>query len=300
MEWMRRALLLLALVLSVGTAQYVSLEPLLYVRPLDLAEEQDDETAWTEEGQRLRALPLLEYIEETTRGILFKADTPEWRVFLENVLAVSRGGAGELSGHPWLFRVSAEDRDLTFYPRRVFFRPDEPPLQILRGRLEKNHDRLVAALDRPEGGSAYFEIVLQTYGDDDFHFGSGFSRRPRPPARFLRPCRKFSLWILLAGLLFYVLLPRPKLDRASIRYAPWRVVLGDVASLLMFLPFFALPFFIVGGTVQTFTQGWIFLLIMWPLAFVGVWLLHDMARSASYEIRLRDDGLELRMLRKAR
>jgi hypothetical protein len=175
----------------------------------------------------------------------------------------------------------------------VFFRPDEPPLEVLAGRLRNRFDRAVLALERKGGETLYFEALYRTYSDEDFHFGSGFSSLPKPPPGFLNPYRKHSLWILLAGLVFYAALPRPKRQRGSIHYAGWRVILGDFASLLLFVPFFSLPIFIVGGTVQAFTRGWIFLLILWPFALTGAWMLQEMARLASFEIRIRDDGLDI-------
>lgn len=300
MELARRAALLAAIVLAVGTAKYARLAPLIAVEPLDMAEEQRGETAWTEEGRRLRGLPFDDYVAESTRGILFRVDAPIWASFLDGVQAVSRAPEAEARRHPWAFRVSPGDWDLTYYPRIIFFRPDEPPLKDLSGQLRNNLDRAVLALERPGGEIRYYEVLYHAYSDEDFQFGSGFSRLPRPPSAIFNPYRKYSLWILLAGVILYVALPRPKRERGSIRYAGWRVALGDVASLLLFVPFFSLPIFIVGGTVQAFTRGWIFLLILWPFALTGAWMLQEMARLAGYEIRLRDDGLEIRVRGKAR
>jgi hypothetical protein len=107
------------------------------------------------------------------------------------------------------------------------------------------------------------------------------------------PLRKYSLILLLIGLAAYVFLPRRKKDPEAIYYAGWRIVLGDFAAFLLFGAFFALPFFIVGGTVQAFTRGWMFCLIFWPLGFLGLWLLQTNNWYADYRINLREDGFLL-------
>lgn len=68
METLRRAILLACICLAIGAAKFAVLKPLLSVRPIDFAEDQKNETRWTEEGRRLAALPLEDYIAEKTKG----------------------------------------------------------------------------------------------------------------------------------------------------------------------------------------------------------------------------------------
>ena len=63
--------------------------------------------------------------------------------------------------------------------------------------------------------------------------------------------------------------------------------------MLLFVTFFALPLFLIGSAVHAITDGWFFLLVMWPLAFLGAWLLIHLAEYAVYEIHVRDDEIEV-------
>ena len=40
-------------------------------------------------------------------------------------------------------------------------------------------------------------------------------------------------------------------------------------------------------------MAWFLILILWPLALVGIWLLWQMAWYAAYEIVIGDDGLHI-------
>jgi hypothetical protein len=79
-------------------------------------------------------------------------------------------------------------------------------------------------------------------------------------------------------------------------YRRWRVILGDVAVVVT-VPFFAFPFFIVGGIVQAFTEGWPLFFFFWPMFFIGlifVWLAASCSAKEVDEIRgIRSFGLEL-------
>lgn len=289
MEKWRRIVLLGCLCLSILTAKLASLKPLLTLRSVDLAEEQKDERPWTEESQRLLALPLEEYIREKTDAVGRTVAGPGW----ERIFAASAAlDAGTEQNREWTSRVPSDDLRFRLSRKTIFFRMDEQPISDIAGMFRAGGDKLYLALGEGEAAE-YLEAVYRAYSSDDFHFGSGFSLYPKPPSGFLFPLRKFGLPLLLAGLAVYIFLPRRKKERGEISYATWRLVLGDFAALLLFTLFFALPFFIVGGTVQTFTQGWVFGLIFWPLAGLGLWLLPLNAWYAGYRILPRNDGFFL-------
>ncbi|MCX6566954.1 MAG: hypothetical protein NTW38_11135 [Candidatus Aminicenantes bacterium] len=287
METWRRGILLACICLAIFTTKFAVLKPLVTVRSVDFAEEQNDETRWTEEGQRLVGLGLEEYIREKTEKVNQTVSGPAWEQLFAGVKSVDEGTAGSSE---WKARVPADDLKFRMSRKTVFFRPEEAPFAEIAAGLRSEGDRIYLALEQ-NGATSYLEATLHVYSSDDFHFGSGFSHYPKPPAKFMFPFRKFSLFILLIGLAAYVLLPRRKKDPNTITYAGWRIILGDFVSYLLFTAFFALPFFIVGGTVQAITHGWMFCLIFWPLAFLGLWLLPINTWYAGYRIVLKEDRL---------
>ncbi len=98
----------------------------------------------------------------------------------------------------------------------------------------------------------------------------------------------------------YILMPWPKRRKNALQYRRWRIVLGDFASFLLFVPFFALPMLVLGGAVQGLTEGWILAAVFWPLAFAGVWLLFRNGRYAEYCLSWTEEGLTMGLGRKAR
>ena len=296
METWRRGILLVCVCLAIWMAKFAVLKPLLTLEAVDFAKEQADERTWTEEQQRLKGLPLAEYIAEKTKGSLAEVSGLAWERLYAGIRAAD---ANESGGKEWLRRVSADERRWGFSGKSYFFRPAEEPVVDISGRLRNNADILYLALATAEKIS-YLEAQFHVFSVDDFHFGSGFSHMPKPPAAFLFPFRKFGLPVILLGLAVYVFLPRRKREKESISYPHWRLILGDFASFLLFVPFFALPFFIVGGSVQALTQGWMFCLVLWPLAFLGLWLLRRNVWYADYEIMARNEELLLRVGRKVR
>ena len=131
------------------------------------------------------------------------------------------------------------------------------------------------------------------YSDEDFLIGSGFTNRPTPPTYMLFPYRKYSLWLLLCGFLLYAFLPLRKSHPDEIRYPRWRMVLGDIVALLLSVPFFAFPFFMTGGTLQAFTQGWPLFFFFWPIFFIGLWLWFISAWFASFSLLIGQDAIIL-------
>lgn len=139
-----------------------------------------------------------------------------WVELFDAVVALAQDKA---LAERWKRRLSADQ-----YPGKVlFFRPDKAPVNVLAPYFARKYDN--AYVVRAEGAKPQFlKAEYRFYDDGDFLIGSGFNSRPAPPG--------------------------------AIRYPRWRLVLGDIVALLMSVPFFALPFFITGGTVQqAFTQG---------------------------------------------
>ena len=285
----RRWVLLAGAALAILTAKAASVGPLFVVRAVDFAEVQKEESPWTDRGRYLAQLPLEEYIQAKTKGAVLEVSGEAWDRFIDQAGAASRG---ELKTKDWTSRIPADTRRWGFTPYRVFFRPDEEPLRSLAGAFRKDEElRYLAPGRKDERG--YLSLSYQVYDRDAFGFGSGFTGSPEPPTRFLYPLRKYSLWCLLVGLVGYIALPRSKPKKEELYYARWRVVLGDVASMILFVPFFAIPIFVIGGSLQAVTLAWPLTLVFWPLAFVGIWLLRLGAWYATYRLSLRPEGIEL-------
>jgi hypothetical protein len=273
MESWRRGILLACVGLALGTAKFAALKPLVTLQTIDFAGEQRDVRTWTEEGARLKGLPLAEYIAEKTKGASTDVSGPAWAALFAGLRAAD---ANEGDARTWLERAPADERRWGFSNKSYFFRPEEAPVAAIAGKLARDADRVYVEMRRGETVE-YLRAELHVFSGDDFHFGSGFSHMPKPPASFLFPYRRYSGLIALLGLAAYLFLPRHKKEKGAIFYPAWRNALGDFAAFLLIVPFFALPFLIVGGTVQAVTQGWMLCLIFWPLALLGVWLLRIMA-----------------------
>ena len=303
MELWRRGILLLGVVLSIWLYFFIPLTSFVTVQAIDFAKEQKDESRLTDAGQYLAQLPLAEYVAEKIKDRAVSVSGPEWTALFASALKASRG---QSVPEEWARRISPDEKDSTYYYRRVFFRTGDPPFASLAPRFANDAETYILVLRPSEtdasAGAAeatfspsLYHLSVETHvmTTDDFHFGSGYSHSPKLPSWIAHPYRKYSLPILLAALATYIFLPRRRRPKEAIHYAAWRTIIGDFGSLILFVPFFAIPMLVVGGSVQALTVGWILALICWPLALLGVWLLRFMAWYASYQIVIESGGLHL-------
>jgi hypothetical protein len=291
MELWRRLILLVLICVAIWLAKLASLAPVMLIEPLDFAEKQKNEGSYlgvrimTDEKQRLSDMSLNDYIAEITGGRLFQVKGKEWDDIFDNAIAVAEGKSVRKE---WAMRLPSDQ-----HPMKVlFFRADEPPVNTLSGHFKKANDR-VYVFRTMGNGTKYLELDYRVYSDDDFHFGSGLSNYPHPPTYLLFPYRTFSLWLALAGLIIYLALPRKKAYPGDIRYPFWRIVLGDILSFIVIVPFFSFPILIIGGSKQLFTQGWPLIPFFWPFFFLGVRLLQISAWFASYRVLLLEDRIRI-------
>jgi len=297
-ELWRRLLVLILACAAVLLAKYAALSPLVLVKPVDFKEKQKKEGSYmgvrimTGEKQRLLDMPLVEYTMEKTRTRLFQVEGMLWKEIAETLAVVkeddrlSKKWSKQKIGKKWSRRLPSDQYPGTY----LFFRPDEPPVNFFRDYFKQKHDEVYVSIN--EGNEPrYLSLQYRTYSDDNFYFGGGFSNPPNPPTYMLFPYRKYSLWLALFGLLFYIFSPVRQKKPNEIGYPRWRMVLGDVVSFLFIVPFFSLPFLITGGTIQAFTQGWPFLLFFWPISLIGIWLLFISAWFASFSVIVQEDRL---------
>lgn len=289
MELWRRLILTIFICISVFLAKLADISPVVLIEIVDFAESQKNEGSYmgvrimTEEDKRLAAMPLQEYIKEITKGRLFMTEGQDWKDIFFNLKGFKDSRQID---DKWQSRIPSEQ-----YPSKVFFyKPDEAPVNSMNRYLEKRYDEVYIST-MIDGNLRYLKLQYRKYSDDDFHFGTGFSSYPTPPVHMLFPFRTYSLWLSLLGILFYIFIPVPKRHPDAISYPRWRTVMGDIVALLMIVPFFSFPFLIVGGSLQTFTQGWPFLIMFWPILFLGIWLMTISAWFAGFSILMMEDRL---------
>lgn len=302
-ELWRRGILLMGVILAIWLHFFFPLTSFVTVKTIDFADEQKNESRLIETGQYLAQLPLNEYVAEKIKDRVISVSGAEWNSFFASALKTS---CGESLSADWARRVSQDEKDRTAYYRLIFFRTDEPPLAALAQRFSKEGESYVLVLQPQDAVSAgdasasafspsprHLMVEIHVMTHDDFHFGSGYSHAPRLPSWLAHPWRKYALPILLIAFALYLILPDRKRPSRAIYYPAWRARLGDLASLILFVPFFTIPILVAGGSVQAITVGWILALVCWPLALAAVWLLRFMAWYASYQIVVEREGLHL-------
>ena len=291
MELWRRVILLGSIFAAILVALFASLSPVVIVQHVDFADRQKNEGSYmgfrlmTERAKRLAGLPLHDYIAETTKGRLFVVEGPEWQSLAENALAAARK---QPLGAEWQRRLPSDK-----YPSGVlFFKPDESPVSQLASLYPGSREPAYLRLEA-NGRALYLKAEQRVYSNEDFHLGGGFSSAPTPPTEFLFPGRKWGPWVALTGLALYVLLPWPKRPPGAQAFRRWRVVATDAVALLMTVPFFAFPFFITGGTVQAFTEGWPLFFFFWPILLIGLVLVWLAAWVSAFALQVAPEGLRI-------
>jgi hypothetical protein len=192
---------------------------------------------------------------------------------------------GKDVGREWKRRVSSE-----YKQGGLYFRPEESPINTFKEDFKTRNQKMILALSK-ERQAGYLELTYHHYSNEDFQIGSGFVPYPDPPSFLFYPYRKFSLWIALIGLVLYVFIPRKKKRDDALRYPLWRIMAGDFVSLLLIVPFFSFPILLVGGSFQVFEAGWPLIIFLWPIFFIGIWVLKLSAWFASYQVAILNDRL---------
>jgi hypothetical protein len=295
-EVFRRLVVLACFCTAIGLAYYAPLDPLVMVKPVEpekiISKQVPPEgTGGAHPGllaplippeDRARLRPKREYL-------VLKVEGPIWRDFFTKVIETTKGRSrtGE-----WKWRFPADAHALPV----LFFRPDERPLQTLSAYFRPNSERFRIMLE--EGGKqAYLEIDYRTYSDSQFLIGSGMTSYPHPPARLFFPYRTTGLWIALAGLCFYFVLPAAKRLPGALCYDRWRVGLGDLVGYAFTLLPLALPIFVVGGTKQGYTEGWPLLLLFGLIVPLGLFSLYLTTWFGSFQLVLGDQELGIKSFR---
>jgi hypothetical protein len=291
MELWRRVFLVTCFFAAIVACFLADLSPVVIVSNVDFSDQQKREGSYmgvrlmTDRTERLAGLPLKDYIAEVTHSRLLAAEGRQWNELFQNALAAER--SQPLAGE-WRRRLPSDKHPMGV----LFFKTGEVPVNQLIPFFRKPNDQVF--LVQGEGERAlYLKAEYRVYSDGDFHLGSGFSHYPTPPTDFLYPLRKWSPWVALAGLALYVALPWPKRPSGAMSYRRWRVVFCDVAAVILTVPFFAFPFFIVGGVRQAFTEGWPLFFFFWPIVPLGLLLVFLAAWFSSFSLLTLEDRLRV-------
>lgn len=217
-------------------------------------------------------------------------DGQEWQALLTSASAVFSGGP---LPDGWMRRVDDYTRrDIQKPPpfsdppkvSRLIFWRDERPLADLAPtvRLRETYHL------RPRGSDTRPLLLTLIPKPEIAGIGNTSFGVPTPMAYPLRPAWP---WLVAIGLATYLLLPWRKIGPDTIAWPTWRLVLGDVASALLFIPFFGLPFLIIGSTQAALTFLLPFTAVFWILAALGAYLILWIIRYACWSVRVMPDAI---------
>lgn len=291
-ELWRRLALLLGILVGLPLFFYVA-PAMIGVTAIDWKQEQADELKSysgyvTQEEKRLNALPLDQYIREKIGGQVQVVDADRWWTFFEQVRLASNGEYGRSA---YGDRVGDDIRDDYWYPAlptAVYFKPDEIP--FAQWGLSPYDGKYAYISTTQSGQTIYLELHYQDYSTSVGAMSSPFRVAP---GWLYHPYRTPGIIIMVLGLLFYIILPRRKKQPEEVAYSSGSMLAGDLASVILLLPFYGLPFLINGGTTQAFTGLWPITAFMWFMAIFSVILLYYNAWYASYRIELTPQALYL-------
>lgn len=259
MEMLRRTLLVGCALAGLWLLRVAPLDTVITVTPVDFAGMQREEAASvpeeqkTEQQRRRALLPLSVYVEEFLQYNVYSASGPTWDRFLRRADDAAAEGGGR---------------------RQLFVRADDRPVDEVAERLAAGGGTTYVSISKTDS-SAYYRVVAHRWSRDDFRLGEGFVGTPIPPAGLLYPFRFLGVASVLAGLMFFVLLP-PGTDQSQ---GPTRVQMVALASGLVA---FAAPLVAVGGSVQALTQGMLLTLSCWVLAAICIHVFAAPSRTVPH------------------
>ena len=123
------------------------------------------------------------------------------------------------------------------------------------------------------------------------------------PAELRYPLRGKSLWILIAVVLGYALIPWSKADKTIVDYRRFRgAILPDLLGLMFLVLFYGLPWLIVPSTSGLSNpldpDGMVpITIVLWLMALFGVALVWVGAYYEAWSLSIRAEKLELNTLK---
>ncbi len=255
-EIWRRILPVGLILAAVVTAFVVTREPLARVEVMDFAREQKNLGSvyglWTDEQKALKTMPLADYIASVTAGKTTAALGTAWDTFARGLSLTQEGNPPDRT---WRRRVGKWGG--------VYVRQRDLPSPDLVAGLPDGEEHYVLL---PDG--TWVQAVAVRLDSSDFTLGSGLSG---PPHALAYPLRDMFFPLLALAVLLYILLPWPRRSGDIIAYDRWRVVLGDIAGLMLTVVFIGMPFLITSNAALAVTEYWGLTLVFWLIGLLGLW-----------------------------
>jgi hypothetical protein len=275
-EIWRRVLPVGLVLAAVVIAFVVTREPLARVEVVDFTQKQQDLGSfyglWTDEEKALKAMPIADYIASVTAGKTTTVDGASWATFAHGV---SLSQEGNPSDRTWRRRVGEWGS--------VYVQQHDLPSPDLLGGLPDGEVRYASLSD-----GTWVKAVAVRLGSGDFTLGSGLHG---PPHVLTYPLRDMFFPLLGLAVLLYVLLPWPRRGEGIIAYDRWRVVLGDIAGLLLTVVFVGMPFLITSNAALAVTEYWGLTLVFWLIGFLGVWAIQVGISAGGLQLMVLADRL---------
>jgi hypothetical protein len=275
-EIWRRVLPVCLVLAAVVTAFVVTHEPLARVEVVDFAQEQQDLGStyglWTDEQMVLKVMPLTDYIASVTVGKTTAATGSAWEAFAHEVLLTDQGNPPDRT---WRRRVGE-------WGSVYVLQRDLPSSDLLAG-LPDGEERYAAL-----PGGTWVRAVAMPLDSSDFTLGSGLNG---PPHALVYPLRDMFFPLLALAVLLYVLPPWPRRREDIITYDRWRVVLGDIAGLMLTVTFVGMPFLITSNSALTVTEYWGLTLAFWLIGLLGLWAVQVGISTGGLQIVILADRL---------
>ena len=275
-EIWRRVLPVGLVLAAVVIAFVVTREPLARVEVVDFTQEQQDLGSfyglWTDEEKALKAMPIADYIASVTAGKTTTVDGASWATFAHGMSLSQEGNPPDRT---WRRRVGEWGS--------VYVQQRDLPSPDLLGGLPDGEVRYASLSD-----GTWVKAVAVRLGSGDFTLGSGLHG---PPHALTYPLRDMFFPLLGLAVLLYVLLPWPRRGEGIIAYDRWRVVLGDIAGLLLTVVFVGMPFFITSNAALAVTEYWGLTLVFWLIGFLGVWAIQVGISAGGLQLMVLADRL---------
>jgi len=275
-EIWRRVLPVCLVLAAVVTAFVVTREPLARVEVIDFAQEQQDLGSiyglWTDEQKALKTMPLADYVASVTAGKTTAALGTAWDTFARGVSLTQEGNPPDRT---WRHRVGE-------WGGVYVLQRDLPSPDLLAG-LPDGEARYAAL---PDG--TWIEAVAMPLDSSDFTLGSGLNG---PPYALVYPLRDMFFPLLALAVLLYVLLPWPRRREDIITYDRWRVVLGDIAGLMLTVTFVGMPFLITSNSALAVTEYWGLTLAFWLMGLLGLWAVQVGISTGGLQLMVGADRL---------
>jgi len=263
-----------------GFALYMwtDFSPLIKVKDVNFAEKQASLNTWTEENALLAESRIEDYVLAETEGRVIQVDGAGWENFFQKAKTDQAG----LVPDDWKFRHPPA----WIYESSVYFRPDEPPFSTITGQMRINETYYLRLMPQDQW--------LELWYAGSYEINSlGGGRIGERPTAMVYPWSILGKIVMGLALLVYIVLPWPKNNPIVVQMKRSRTLLMDFAATLMTVPFFVMPFFVVGSFQETILYYWFLAIWFFILTGLGMLMFYWGYRYASKRLYVYADRFRL-------